>query len=370
MKTKQRAVLSNRFNVNRSSKELKYVLVMLISIVLFACSNDDLEQVNTVVEKSKDVIPAEGKSKTGKQQLSYKSLKKWMDEIPDYTDITKITIPGTHNSGARFDLHSALQNAGKTQNLKISEQLDRGVRYLDIRCKIKKNNLAIYHGRADQKQTLGDVLNVVEKFLKENPSEFIFLSIKKEEDKDSSADFERLVKSNFSSSKYWNRLYKNNNGFPCIRDVRGKIVLIKRFSGFSDAGYSAHPGWKDDSKNFTIKKSSYSLNVQDAYNVSWTDDKVKNIKNQLARSGRSTDKNELFLNFYSGYKKMFGGIPNVRSVSSYVNPKLDSYVKKSEVPKSNYGICILDFIDESLCKTLVKANVFEVKQAMTECAEF
>jgi 1-phosphatidylinositol phosphodiesterase len=55
---------------------------------------------------------------------------------------------------------------------------------------------------------------------------------------------------------------------------------------------------------------------------------------------------------------MFGKVPNVRSVSNYVNPKLNDYVNKSKAPESGYGVCILDFIDESLSKTIVNSNVF------------
>ncbi|OXA94889.1 phosphatidylinositol-specific phospholipase C [Flavobacterium hercynium] len=362
------------WNLIGQSKGMKSLMIIALSISMVSCSNDEVESVNTSVEKPKEEVPAEEKSNTGKKFTNYYSLKKWMERIPNYTDITKMTIPGTHNSGALFDYKAGpigLQNAGKTQNYNITAQLNMGVRFLDIRCKIVKNKLVIYHGIADQKQTLYDVLTVVEKFLSENPSEFIFLSIKKEDDKDSLAEFQRLLRSYFSNNKFWDRVYKNNNGFPYLKDVRGKIVLIKRFGGFDEAGYSAAYGWMDDSENFIIRNNNYSFNVQDAYIVTYTDDKVNNSKKQMARAGNSTNKNELFLNFYSGYKKMFGRIPNVRSVSTYVNPKLNSYVAKTKSPQSGFGVCILDFIDESLSKTIVNKNIFQGDPVdFVECDEF
>ena len=73
-----------------------------------------------------------------------------------YTFINNITIPGTHDSGTydigqltNFNIFnkifrnietSVLSGAGQTQDLDITEQLNSGIRYFDIRIANNKNN--------------------------------------------------------------------------------------------------------------------------------------------------------------------------------------------------------------------------------------
>ena len=54
----------------------------------------------------------------------------WMSGISDSTALTDITMPGTHDSGTR---NVDLPAWSKTQTLSITEQLNIGVRYFDLR---------------------------------------------------------------------------------------------------------------------------------------------------------------------------------------------------------------------------------------------
>lgn len=54
----------------------------------------------------------------------------WMSGIKDDTAISDISMPGTHDSGTQ---NVDLPIWSKTQNLSISEQLNIGVRYFDLR---------------------------------------------------------------------------------------------------------------------------------------------------------------------------------------------------------------------------------------------
>jgi hypothetical protein len=58
----------------------------------------------------------------------------WMSYMPDI-EISRLSIPGTHDSGAREFSDITPDSAVITQTLTIREQLDAGVRYLDIRCR-------------------------------------------------------------------------------------------------------------------------------------------------------------------------------------------------------------------------------------------
>ncbi len=69
-------------------------------------------------------------------------LKNWMSYISDDAKITKIAMPGSHNSATM-----GMSKFAKCQNGSLYEQYAHGVRTFDIRLKAdKKGNLFIAHG--------------------------------------------------------------------------------------------------------------------------------------------------------------------------------------------------------------------------------
>ena len=71
-------------------------------------------------------------------------FKSWMSYIKDDAKITKIAMPGTHNSGTM-----GMNKFARCQNGSLYEQYAYGVRFFDIRLKAdKKGNLFIAHGIA------------------------------------------------------------------------------------------------------------------------------------------------------------------------------------------------------------------------------
>ena len=73
--------------------------------------------------------------------------KPWMKNLSDNTLISEMIIPGTHDSGA---MHSLFDVSGKCQDMKISDQLKIGVRFLDIRLQLLNNELVVVHSFVDQ----------------------------------------------------------------------------------------------------------------------------------------------------------------------------------------------------------------------------
>lgn len=68
--------------------------------------------------------------------------KNWMSYIKDDAKITKIAMPGTHNSGTM-----GMNKFARCQNGSLYEQYTYGVRFFDIRMKAdKKGKLIIAHG--------------------------------------------------------------------------------------------------------------------------------------------------------------------------------------------------------------------------------
>ena len=82
----------------------------------------------------------------------------WMAGIDGGAKPSRITIPGTHDSGARIEPFFPA-GAAKTQDFPIAEQLDFGVRFLDIRCRHISDTFAIHHGAIFREMFFGEVLN-------------------------------------------------------------------------------------------------------------------------------------------------------------------------------------------------------------------
>ena len=155
-------------------------------------------------------------------------LNCWMSLISDKKCITELTIPGTHNSGAMYDV-PALPDTAKTQSLTIAEQLNIGVRFLDIRCKASDDRLILHNGFAHQKLFFENVVDICKRFLELNPSETIILELR---DEAYQLNNSQLFESIFN--KYIKRYSDNNlffleNRFPLLGEVRGKIILLRNF---------------------------------------------------------------------------------------------------------------------------------------------
>src|SRR5207302_8528829 len=62
----------------------------------------------------------------------------WMGAISGGTSIAGLSIPGTHDTGARFE---PTPGTTKCQDLTVADQLSAGIRYFDIRCRNVANKL-------------------------------------------------------------------------------------------------------------------------------------------------------------------------------------------------------------------------------------
>ena len=83
----------------------------------------------------------------------------WMSSLPDSRPLSQLSIPGTHDTMARYG-----GDIAQTQSMTLSMQLQAGVRALDIRCRHINNAFAIHHGLIYQNANFDDVLSVVRDF--------------------------------------------------------------------------------------------------------------------------------------------------------------------------------------------------------------
>jgi 1-phosphatidylinositol phosphodiesterase len=279
----------------------------------------------------------------------------WMGLLNGNLSLSQLSIPGTHDSGARYE-PSFPAGTAKCQDLTIAEQLDVGVRFLDIRCRHINNTFTIHHGEVYQNINFDDVLNAVIGFLNAHPTESVLMSVKEEHTPENNT---RSFEDTFNAYVQQDpgKWYLNET-IPTLSQARGKIVLLRRFgAGGLPKGIPA-TNWADNT-TFTINNTSSQLRVQDYYAVSSTSTKwnaVLPILNEASDANLQT----LYLNFTSGYTSGLFGIPNIPNVSNYVNPRIVTYF--SSAPKGRYGTIPMDFV-EAQKAALILATNFEVHAA-------
>lgn len=184
----------------------------------------------------------------------------WMSHIQDSKNLSEINIPGTHDSGTKFVSHN--QKHFRCQELSVEEQLKIGVRYLDIRCcaqndgkppLIKHSDANCLKEKGDTKEdnllTLRDVLETIESFLKseESSQETVLLQIKNEGGNSKDSPLVKYL-AQFIQQSDW--IWAEDR-LPLLSEVRGKAVLIRRFT------YSSNYSGGLTEKDFGINLSSW-----------------------------------------------------------------------------------------------------------------
>ncbi|MFJ9434372.1 phosphatidylinositol-specific phospholipase C [Streptomyces sp. NPDC101490] len=147
-------------------------------------------------------------------------VRAWMAAHGDGTPLQGLTIPGTHDSGARFG-----GAWSECQNTTIAQQLDSGVRFLDVRCRVTGGSFAIHHGASYQNMMFGDVLGACRDFLAAHPSETVLMRVKQEHSEESDATF-RAVFDDYLDVRGWRSLFRIGDTVPLLGEARGRIVLI------------------------------------------------------------------------------------------------------------------------------------------------
>ncbi len=340
----------------------------------------------------------------------------WMKYVDDNKFLDELSIPGTHDSGTcSVDNDTEPQSSQvKCQQDYIPTQLLEGIRYFDIRLG-KGDNPGIDHGsyyllkKDGQFLHLSDVIGYFKTFLNENPTEALIMLVSRGNDEAT----DESVTTAFAKVLDDNpKLFYTSSRIPTLHEVRGKIVLLRRFrlAGNSVSGHTWGldlTEWDDkikahsdsatmclvqDARGFeaageTGDKEPYCTKVyaQDKYKLTGTD-KLSWVDNALKEtSGRTRNKVDVVdddgakvqvqercwsINYTSCTGLSHGGNPftSARVVnehlykSPYINPS------GIEETKSDYlkhiGIIASDFVDAALARSIYQRNYdTEHKQA-------
>ena len=262
-----------------------------------------------------------------KQQVKDAKYADWMKSLDDNTSLREVNMPGSHDTMA---LYSIGDFAGQCQDLTLKDQLNLGVRFLDIRLKEKSNKLIAVHGFIDERATFESIINTMKNFLKDHSDEFIMMSVKEEADaENSNVPFDTLVKSYLDDD-----LFIKDTAIPSkVGDVRGKVVLLSRYKE-STIGIPCYDGWAD-SASFTLSNDIY---VQDTYKITSKEEKQEEIVKCFNETGHA-----LKINFLSAYRTNYFPPSYAPSAANDINPWINEEINKY----NDRGIVLYDFISEA-----------------------
>ncbi|MEU8589522.1 phosphatidylinositol-specific phospholipase C domain-containing protein [Streptomyces sp. NPDC048664] len=185
-----------------------------------------------------------------------------MSRVPGATDLRDLSIPGTHETCARFSAGSA--GFAQCQNRDLHWQLRAGVRYIDIRCRVYGDIFTLHHGAYHQDMVFGDVLHACRDFLATYPTETVLMRMQQEYSGDAAAY--RRIFANYLDAKGWRPWFHISPSFPTLDQARGKIALMS--------------GWPYLDEGLRFSDESL-FSVQDDYKAPPTGRKQRAVDEQL-----------------------------------------------------------------------------------------
>lgn len=310
------------------------------------------------------------------------NLSSWMSGLADTLTMAQLSVPGTHDSGTQ----KLSAGPAHTQNFGIAQQLEDGIRFLDIRLAKNSANtpgdpLQVNHGSFSCDITFGDVLNDCSAFLSANPSEAVFMLVN---DASGSAT-DTTVYDGFQvylgNSAYQDLLCVSSTSTQlALSQLRGKVVLLRRFFAPDSVELGlnlqqqgkkfAGVGWPNnysETFNTTTPDGQTSLHIEDEFGTHDTGKKMKAVAAALDQAMASPADGKLHITFNSiAFYLTHTPYQYAWSVKGAMNPALEAYFSSAFAQTSGtarLGFVVLDFynnetghLDNLNVQTVIGAN--------------
>ena len=293
------------------------------------------------------------------RKLIETKLYNWMQDIEDNRLVCKMSIPGTHDTGAYTG------NAWvKTQDKNIEQQLNSGIRFFDIRLVHDNGVLKLCHGSHIFDATfVGDVLKTTAEFLKEHPSETVIMTIKRDHDLDNDGATKyriALTKALEGDRALIPYMVKSFRADFTLGDLRGKMLIISR-DGWMMTPSGQVTSWPDNT-SFTssiasTNGSSTTIHVEDHYK-SRASDKVSYVAQNVrkAKAAFSSSQNDWFITFSSSTGR--NGLSWPRTTTGDIDPHVNNILRGDENFRTS-GILVFNFAgwwDDMLTHSVIRLN--------------
>lgn len=267
----------------------------------------------------------------------------WMGNLKGNYTLDRYTIPGTHDSGTK----KTGDGAAHTQNFGIYDQLEDGIRFLDIRLDGVTefdNKLVVKHGCILCFLNFSDVLDDCKKFLATNKKETVIMLVNKSGCLFS--DIASRFESYLQKDEYKDLFYLGDT-MPTLDEVRGKIVLFRRFKAdTSPLGIDLSNGWEDNAAFSMKTPQGQVFQIEDQYKEHDTNKKVIAVNKNLQKAQDNPSNGTMYITFnsisfngfHTPYMYAWGG----SGVDPAMNPHLESYLGARPGAK-HFGVVMMDF---------------------------
>lgn len=248
---------------------------------------------------------------------------RWLSDLSDDLPICDINIPGSHNAAA---INMKRPTRWTCQCHSITEQLEKGIRLLDIRLKPKRLNtnytFTTCHGHlgpfgANEFQPLDEVLEECTNFLSANPGETIIMTIQIDDWRRTRPKDHPQINQALKATLTNHPLLRTPN-MARLKDCRGRIYLINRIN--DDPVLGVPINIPDNTSGTTLEPTAqrhYEVYIQDQY-------KRLNKRRPEAHKLRLTveafenkHKGAMLLNFASGTKPFGRFVYIMEDLSQY-----------------------------------------------------
>ncbi|MFD8750286.1 phosphatidylinositol-specific phospholipase C [Kitasatospora sp. NPDC059577] len=271
----------------------------------------------------------------------------WMSRLDGNLSLLDLTIPGTHDSCCENPAYGT--EWSHTQNWGIPQQLEEGVRFLDIRCNGLQgapDELGIYHSDNYQHLRLQDVLDRCRTFLQARPGETVVMRLRNERSGGQALgddEFMRRIDHYFDGLGYRDLFHLY--GWPTLGAARGKVVLVADF---------ANPwgliGWSSGQNEY--------FDTQDAWQIGGIDPlgtKGQYIVAQFDKARLNPGRSTMFVNFLSYAGGYWPKDSSQRLMDRSIYPYLNARTQQS----GRFGIVPMDFPDfhVNVLQMLIDQNV-------------
>lgn len=296
----------------------------------------------------------------------------WMSGLDDATLVRDMSIPGSHESCALYG-----GGLSQCQSLTITQQLNRGIRFFDIRCVNayggpafeRPDDFPIYHGGLTQGIWFSAVQEQCAAFLDRHPTETILMNVqlaqpgnlRNRPDSEFQPKFSKAIApyAGHWSFPDWS---PPSSPWPLGR-CRNQIILIR--SGWPSTGLPGGNGLEWN--GYAVNGMSYNALFQTqnhwedaAGNPQSTPNKIREVEHylELAAAG-VTGRNRIYLNFLSWAAGAYVG-----TAAEAVNNQVLPYVASGMTAKrGRLGVVALDFVGNTgwngcLEEAVIRRNPF------------
>ena len=266
----------------------------------------------------------------------------WMARLPDNRFLGAVSLPGTHNSAARFGVYLC-----QNQSWSLDDQLAAGVRYLDIRLRRYGDGFAVHHGPCFQNLGFDGVVEAVGGFLARHPSEAVVMRVREEYGPPAGSAAFRDIWARYMRL-YGGRFLPAMDHVPTLGEARGRILVLR------DA----------DMAGQGIAYNGPLLKIQDAWQVFVGDNdnpygpdtvsvqqKYRMIRKSMAAAAELNPRGEfLYLNHLSS-PGLSGPMDFAARTNQYVFDAITAAPATRPI-----GIPIMDYPGEGLIEKIIQTN--------------